>query len=463
VDNPLYKEAEATLNKLNIQRVVLLQDYKPESNEVQRLDTEIAAVQKQMQGFSRQTMPSKTMGRNKYLDQYINATIENTAATAKMRALSGVMASRNQKLVTMPEKQRQYAILAQKVAFLDKAYQTLSDKYYALVVNEKSTLSGALFAANAWPPEVPTNSKRKKLPKLAILALMLAAGVVLLAEKLDKTVRDETRIMRLSGEEPMAVIPKVKGLTNPFTRLVDTEDHSIFLEAFRILRNSIYYANPNGAPKLLAITSPGHGEGKSTTSLCLSITMAMDGKKVLLIDCDFRRPSLYKWIKASTDLGLSYVLAGEASVDEAIIPTSAPNLFCLPAGPLPANPSEFLNSRISRETMNKLANEYDMVILDCPPCAGLSDMQIISRLVDGVLLVASIDHTLKKRLDEGFRMLSKVHAPLIGYVINRFNMNPHGYDYYASEDCDLPKWKNNETKVRTDSNDIVDRKGQESN
>ncbi len=451
VDNPLYKEAESNLNRLNIQRVVLLQDYTPQSNEVQRIDSQIAAVQQQMQGFSKQTIPSKTLNRNPYLDQYIAATIENTAATARLRALSNVKSKRSQQLVAMPEKERQYSILAQKVAFLNKLYENYSDKKYALLVNEKSTIPGALFVANAWAPIAAVNNKRKKIPQLAIIALLLAAGSILIAEKLDKKVRDETRMMRLTGEDPMAVIPRVKGLTNPFTRLVDTEDHSNFLEAFRILRNSIYYSDPNGAPKLLAISSPGHGEGKSTTSLCLAITVAMDSKKVLIIDCDFRRPSLYKWIKAPTDLGLSYVLAGEASVEEAIIPTSMPNLFCLPAGPLPANPSEFLNSRVSREIMNKLANEYDMVILDCPPCAGLSDMQIISRLVDGVLLVASIDHTLKKRLDEGFRMLTKVHAPLIGYVINRFNMNPRGYDYYASEDYDLPKWNKHSKQEQTTS------------
>lgn len=450
VDNPQYKEAESRLNSLNVQRVVLLQDYRPESPEVQKIDAEIEAVQQQMRSFAKKIVPTKNLARNPYLDQYITAVIDNSSVTAKTRALSGVISKRSRQLSTMPEKERKYAILSQQEAFLQDAYKTLTQKYYALFVNEKSTLPGALFAANATVPTNPINSRRKKIPQLVVVALMLAIGSALLAEKMDRRVRDEVRLIKLTGEEPMAVIPRVKGLDNPFTKLTDTQDHAGFLEAFRILRNSIYYSDPAGTPRLLAISSPGHGEGKSTTSLCLAITIAMDGKRVLIVDCDFRRPSLYRWIDAPNDLGLSYVLAGEALVDEAIIPTKIPNLFCLPAGPLPSNPSEFLNSRVSRDIMTKLASEYDIVIMDCPPCAGLSDMQVISRLVDGVLLVASIDHTLKKRLDEGIKMLTKVHAPLMGYVVNRFNMNPKGYDYYATEDYDLPKWnKRSSAKTST--------------
>jgi len=439
--NPLYQDAQSKLNQLNVERASLLQDYTANSPEVERVSSEISAVQAQLKDIAQKVIPSKSISRNPMLAEYMSAVVNYSSAQARARALGGVVSKRNSQLTALPEKERQYAVLMQQVSVLDRTYQMLSDKYYSLLINEKSTMPSALFAANARVPIIPVNSRRKMVPLIILLGLMLAAGAAALAEKLDKTVRDEARMVALTGDGPLAVIPKVKDIGSPLSQM--SGDGNIGLvESFRMLRNSIYFADVAKPIKVMAVTSPGHGEGKSTTSICLGITMAMDGKRVLVIDADFRRPSLYRWIDVNSDLGLSYVLAGEATVEEAIIPTGLPNLFCLPAGPMPKNPSEFLNSRASHEMLAMLSKSYDMIILDCPPCAGLSDMQVVSRLVDGVLLVISVDATLKKRLDEGVNLLARVHAPLLGYVINQFRINTNGYDYYTStQDLGLEKWK----------------------
>jgi len=187
--------------------------------------------------------------------------------------------------------------------------------------------------------------------------------------------------------------------------------------------------------RVLAVTSPGHHEGKSMISVNLAVAMAMEGKRVLLIDADMRCPSLHRLMGVSSDVGLSSVLTGTARLEKAVFRTKTHNVFCLPSGPIPPNPTELLNSKTCRELFRAVADVFDVVLVDCPPAAGLSDVQVISGLVDGMLLVASMNQTLRPCLDIAIRTLVQARAPLVGLVLNRIDTSrgsPGYYYYYAN-------------------------------
>jgi len=156
----------------------------------------------------------------------------------------------------------------------------------------------------------------------------------------------------------------------------------------------------------------------------------MEGKRVLLVDGDMRRPSLHRIFRLSQERGLTTLVSGASTLEDTIVPTEIEHVFCLPAGPNPPNPPEVLNSQPSRDLFEQLAEMYDTVIVDCPPSTGLSDIQVISTIVDGVLLVVSMNQTLKPHLEITMRSLYQSGAPLIGMVLNRADINLKGCGYY---------------------------------
>jgi capsular exopolysaccharide synthesis family protein len=210
------------------------------------------------------------------------------------------------------------------------------------------------------------------------------------------------------------------------------EPNHAFTESFRLLRNNVSFALPDTKLVTIAVTSAAISEGKSTVSVNLAIALAMDGKKVLLVDSDLRRPTIHKWMDISNEVGYTSVVVGTATLEEAVQPTQWEGLSALPSGPLPPGATEFLNSKKSHDTVAKIAELYDVVVLDAPPCTGLSDMQVISKLASGVIVVACLESTPKPLLVNTMRLLRQASAPLIGIVINRTKGTGKGkYGYYG--------------------------------
>jgi len=263
-----------------------------------------------------------------------------------------------------------------------------------------------------------------------LVGLLAAAGAAYAAEAIDTKVRDEASVANLTGSVALSAIPKVDVPANTRVLIGEVKHNSAFLEAFRILRNNISFSTVDRPLKLLAITSAGRSEGKSTTTVNLAVAMAMDGKRVLLVDADLRRPSLHRWMKVSRDIGLTSLVKGEVDIQHAVQTTDLENVSVLPSGPLPPNPTEFLNSQHCRSIFRELAELYDIVILDCPPCAGLSDMQVIATAVDGVLLVVSLNQTIRPNLYITVQTLRQMDAPLLGFVLNKLDITKRGYGYY---------------------------------
>lgn len=207
--------------------------------------------------------------------------------------------------------------------------------------------------------------------------------------------------------------------TNNSSLIVSTNLKSPITEEYRLLRTKILFSSKDKHLKTIMVTSSQSGEGKSTTISNLAVTYAQEGKKVLLIDADLRKPSLHRIFSQLNLQGLSTVLAGQLSIKEAILETSISQLSLLPSGPLPGNPSELINSTAMRELLEAMKEQYDVILIDTPSVLTVTDSVIVSALCDGVIMVVAAGKVKKERLKKAQEQLEHVNARILGIVINR--------------------------------------------
>jgi len=216
--------------------------------------------------------------------------------------------------------------------------------------------------------------------------------------------------------------------------VVEKKPKSIVSEAYRTLRTNIQYSSLDKEIKTIVITSAEAAEGKSTVSGNLALSFAQNEKKVIIVDCDLRKPSVHKNFKISNLVGLSEVLIGKAKIEE-VIQSRNENLDILPAGKIPPNPSEMLSSTAMTKLVEKLKEKYDIVILDSAPLQAVTDAQILSTKADGTILVIRAQRTNKEAVIEAKNLLTKVGANIIGTVLHAVeNTRGKYYYYYGSND-----------------------------
>jgi capsular exopolysaccharide synthesis family protein len=204
-------------------------------------------------------------------------------------------------------------------------------------------------------------------------------------------------------------------------------------ESFRLLRSNIRFASPDRPLKSIMVTSPGAGEGKTTTAVNLAVALATNGLNVILVDMDLRKPSVGKIFGLKRDRGLTNVVLGDLPIEEALQDTKVENLRVLLGGPLPPNPPEFLDSERCRAVINQLKQMADFLVIDTPPASFLTDGMILASQVDGVLVVANPRRTTRHALRRVVEQLLLAKGNILGVCLNR--MQPggrEGYYYYYS-------------------------------
>ncbi len=189
-------------------------------------------------------------------------------------------------------------------------------------------------------------------------------------------------------------------------------------EAFRGVRTAIYFNNRSGNIKVLQVTSPVPGDGKSTLAANLAVTMAQSGRRVLLMDCDFRRPRVSKLFGMRDEIGITSVIAGKAELIDVVQTSSIENLSILACGKKPANPAELLSSARFDELLQVIREKYDFVVIDTPPLLAVSDPANVAARVDGVLLCLRLRRNLKPLAGRATQMLQSLNANVLGVVVN---------------------------------------------
>ena len=203
-------------------------------------------------------------------------------------------------------------------------------------------------------------------------------------------------------------------------------------EAYRTLRTNLEFSSLDKPICSMVVTSPAPEEGKSTTLANLAVTLAQAGKRVILVDCDLRRPSLHHIFGARGTVGFTDIMRDDALMAKPPLQeTCVPNLFLLTTGTLPPNPSELLASRRMSEVIAALQSHADMILFDAPPIIAVTDAAVLASKVDAVLLVISAGRTKREHAKKARALLEKVNARLIGTVLNNVKGETSMYRYYA--------------------------------
>lgn len=213
-----------------------------------------------------------------------------------------------------------------------------------------------------------------------------------------------------------------------------TNPKSPTAEAYRTLRTNLQFLSQEKIVKSLLITSACPGEGKSTTVGNLAISMAQTGKKVLIVDCDLRKPQQHHVFNLNNEEGLSNLLIGELYLERVIQETHVPGVKVITTGPLPPNPAELLGSKTMGDLMEKFKDEAEVVIFDTPPVVAVTDAAVVAAQVDGVVLVISSGATKIELVKKAKELLVNVKANILGVVLNKVAGSGQGYYYYYYTD-----------------------------
>ncbi len=205
---------------------------------------------------------------------------------------------------------------------------------------------------------------------------------------------------------------------------------SAIAEAFRTLRTNISFSFLDQPCHTIMTTSAGPEDGKSTVTSNLGVVMAQAGSRVLIVDCDLRKPVLHKYFHVDNYRGLTNLLAQDIEISEIVRATTVEGLSILTSGPIPPTPSELLGSKKMKSFLAKAAQEYDVVLVDAPPVIAVTDASVLAPLVDGVVLVARAGETRIDMIKDAKSQLEKASARIIGVVLNEVKMHGEDYRYY---------------------------------
>jgi capsular exopolysaccharide synthesis family protein len=274
------------------------------------------------------------------------------------------------------------------------------------------------------------------------LGLLAGLGLSYVAELQDKSFRTPDEIRRRLGLPVVGYIPMLRVESATAEEQASALDPSLYAyhraksreaEAYRGVRTALLFSARRDGVRIIQVTSPEMADGKTTLVANLAISLAQSGKRVLLIDADFRRPRIHKMFGLSADRGLATVIAGEGDVSAVVQPSGVEGLAVLPCGPIPPNPAELLTSPRFQEALKALDAQYDFVLVDTPPLLAVTDPSSVVPCVDGVLVVIRFSRHARPKAERARDMLAALGARVLGVIVNGVGdrgFARHGYEQY---------------------------------
>src|SRR6266702_2764915 len=367
-------------------------------------------------------------------------------ALQRENMLRGAMENQKQEANELNESAIEYSLLKRDVETNRTLYEGLLEKL------KEAGVTAGLRSNNIRPVDearVPMYPAEPNVPRNLSFALALGLttgiGLAFLLEGIDNTVRTPEQAQAISGLPSLGMIPlgsktlsegNARGLSVAASKeavelITISRPQSQMSESYRALRTSLLLTSVGAPPKIILITSALPQEGKTTTSINTATVLAQKGTRVLLIDADLRRPSIHKTLGMGPRAGLSNVLTGGTTLQQATIRSSSlPNLFVLPAGTPPPNPAELLASAQMIDMLAELREQYDHIVVDTPPTLSVTDAVVLSTRADAVVLVIRSGQTTKPALRRARDILAQVNARVAGVLLNAVNLDSPDYYYY---------------------------------
>lgn len=439
---------------------LLVKGYGTDHPQMKKLTREIAQTKGQLAGEVLRVAEGETLGdpMSRLADlskESLGLEIDIQTDSTREASLRTVLDSYDRQMERLPNKELLLLRLTRSQQVNDNIYRLLLERFEEARITEAGQIGNVRVIDTAKEPRSPIKPRRFQNLLLAlIVGLTLGGGLAFFTESLDRSIKNPEEAEALLGIPVIGLIPSIGDLDGKFkgtrneielisSRLVTHfVPRSPVAEAYRTVRTNLSFSRPDNPPRTILVTSAVPQEGKTTTTANLAITLAQMGGKTLIVDSDLRRPAIRKVFNLEAKEGLTDYLIGKGALDALIRTTDIPNLYILPAGQIPPNPSEVLGSQRMKELVAELSRRFEMVFFDSPPVVAVTDAAVLSRYTDGVVLVVQSGATDREAVARAKTLLGNVQANLLGLVLNNIRIEStygsyhyrYYYHYYDSED-----------------------------
>ncbi len=444
IDDGTIQSMEKELDALYSERAALASQFKPSYPPLAKLDAQIGEMQARVAAM----INTKVGALQSEYDE----------ADAKVNELQDEMDKQRQETLKLNDSAAKYAMLQRDV-------DTYRDLYNALLTRQKDVeMQGSIQSKNvsvinsAEVPGAPTSPKKMlDLMLAAVGGFGLGLGLAFIVEMTDNTLKNPEEAENYLKLPNLGVVPEFSSVNGksayaprelmsgggtrsstvlpPGRELVTTHgSYSRVGEAYRNLRTALLLSRAGGPPKVTLITSAMSREGKTVTAVNISVMLSQLGGNVLLIDADLRRARCHRVLAVDNHLGLTEVLTGSRELAEMIRATEIDKLHFLSAGSVPPNPTELLNSQKMADVMLQLREIYEYVVIDSAPVLPVSDSMVLSKLTDGVVLVANGSATPRQQVKNACARLEYARAKILGLVLNKVKIHSPDYHNYYHQD-----------------------------
>lgn len=424
-DDPLVAGMASRLAELEVQKKGLLSENTESHPGVKAVQAQIEELQKKIQS----TYETSLQGMVK-----------------QEQNISQEIAKHDSQLKKLPLAERDLARLMRLSKVNADIYTFLLQKHEEARIARASTISNVNVVDPAIAADKPISPKKaKNLAMGMIVGLMLGAGLCFFREYLDDTLKDPEQVKRILGMPLLAAIPFITSKAGTAGMISHDSPKSPASEAFRSLRTGLHFCALKKIKKVMLVSSTLSGEGKSTVSSNLAITLAQTGAKVLIVDCDLRRSTLHEKFDQQVGRGLSEILAGDITAVEAIQSSKVEGLHLLQAGTTPPNPSELLGSDAMSLLIGEMREVYDHIIIDAPPVLAVTDAPLLTQISDVVIMVLEVGRVPAKAALRTREMLIAAAAPVAGIVLSDKSSRSGGYGYgygygYSTDETQKKPW-----------------------
>lgn len=365
----------------------------------------------------------------------IEEEVKSLSFKSTIDQLDGIVKNYEAKFNQLPKSSIDFARFQRQRESLEKLFILVEEKYQEAIINEQSQPGNVLIIDIARRPYSPSKPNRLLIVLVGfVLGGGIAFGYAFMKNYFDNTVKTPEDLQKYNINV-LSWIPQVEGIningTKEFEFIVAKKPDSIPSEAFRALRTRVQFSKVEGETiHTMLVTSSAPSEGKTMICTNLAASFAQSGKKVLVLDCDLRKPRVHSFFQVNRFPGLVDYLFEQNSLEEIVRESQVKGLSFITCGTIPPNPAELLQSQKMRDFLKLLREKFDMVILDSPPVIAVTDSEILARLADATMLVVSANTTEMELIRKAVEIINQKGVTFIGTVLNNFVYRSSYGSYY---------------------------------
>lgn len=456
--NPALNAIQEQINKYEIEKAELLGSYTENHPRIRQIDSIVQFLKGELVTTIQDNLSQYGSGPvdqvwSNLASQYIMTEVELASARALLGALETAIEDIRTELDSLPEEIAMFERAYRQVEVEKQTYTTLLVKLQEAKISEATQVGNVSLVDTALTPTRAIGPNRKKNIIIgAFVGLLLGFGLAYLLEKLDTTIRDVEEIEDYLGLNVLGIVPNItEKEIDQHRKIMEGEEESEQMigeniqshlithaapkspisEAYRTIRTNIQFSSVTKPTKTLIISSALPKEGKSTTVANLATTFAQQGLKTLVVDTDLRKPVMHHVFDSPRTPGIVEYLLEINQLDEVVRNTGVENLYLVSCGTIPPNPSEVIASENMNSFINKVKQQYDIIIFDSSPLLAVTDASLLSTKTDGTILVIRAEKTDREAAKAALKLLKNVKSEIKGSILNNVVIGAkYGYNYY---------------------------------